>query len=119
MVLLVKIILVSVWVSKMDYFCFFCLNDTIYWILFFVVFNDSLYINIKKQSNLLNWTSWKLYKPIYPMINNGKLNTEMRWALTPLRLVMHKYSGKQNIVTDGGGEASQINLILILILSDE
>lgn len=32
---------------------------------------------------------------------------------------MHKYSGKQNIVTDGGGEASQINLILILILSDE
>lgn len=73
-------------------------------------------ISIKK-SNLLNWTSQKLYKAIYPTINNGKLNTKMKWALTPLRLVMHKYSGKQNIVTDGVEEVSQVNLILILILS--
>lgn len=32
----------------------------------------------------------------------------MKLSLTPLRPVMHKYNGKQNIVTDGGGEATKL-----------
>lgn len=61
----------------------------------------------------------KLYEVIYWTTDNGKLiSTEIKWAVTYLRLNMHKYSGKQTTVTDGE-EESQVTLIIVLIPSKQ